>query len=180
MSIVVKETLAAKLTVEPAPPRTNVSTFVTLVRARAGKAVTIKMSVPSPPSIVSAVVKLPAMLMVSIPRPPLMESLPAPLVRESLPAPPEMMSLPAPPVMVSKPPPPVTFKTRVDAAPEPSKFKFSLVRSVAAPEVKPPSKAAALTVTLAATAPAVMLMSRPAVAVVSPPSTMVIVSMPVT
>ena len=178
ISIVVNDTLAAKLAL-PAPPKTNVSTLDTFVKAKAAIEVTINLSEPSPPSIVSALVKALPMLIVSTPAPPLMLSAPpdAPLI-ESLPAPPEMMSLPAPPVIVSKPLPPVTFKTRVDVKAEPSTVKFSFVRSVAAPEVRPPSNAAALIVKLLPKAPVVMTTSRPAVAVVSPPSTIVIVSTP--
>ena len=106
-SIVSNDRSAANVAV---PLKASVSILETLARAAVERFVTISVSVPSPPSIVSADVRAAAMLMVSLPAPPLMLSTPplAPLML-SRPSPPSIVSFLEPPVIVSRPPPPVTF-----------------------------------------------------------------------
>ena len=128
------------------PEKLRFSTPETLDRSSAVTALlTINVSLPSPPTMVSALVKAAPMLMVSSPTPASMLSSPpdAPLM-ESLPAPPFKMSLAVPPVIVSAPAPPVTFKALVAAAP--LRFNVSSSRPMTVAVTVPASNELASTV----------------------------------
>ena len=189
--------------------KTKFSTLVTPTKSSdVTAAETNKLSLPSPPSMVSFLVRFAPNTIVSLPRPPASESLPVPAVRTSspsppstellplpdvklsLPAPPAITSLPTPPEMVSAPAPPVALiDTSTLAIPE----AFRLMVSSSAPMTSlvtvPASSAEALTLSATALvvalayAPVVIWMSLPFRAVASveesPPSTMVMVSRPV-
>ena len=169
---------------------------------------TDKVSLPSPPSMVSFLVRLAPNTKESLPRPPNSESLPVPAVstsspsppsmellplpefRASLPAPPAITSLPAPPKMVSAPAPPVALiETSTLVMPEASRLMVSSSAPMTAAVTVPASSDEALTLSVTALvvalayAPVVIWISLPFRAAASveesPPSTMVMVSRPV-